>query len=111
MHEARQCQGTSRSERRRCESRTKSTARHLPAAAWRHFHWVGLCLLLAACSNTSAPPSVTPAATRSVQPATITAYHGQTSTIFTVAWSPDGTRLASGGNDSTVQVWEARTGW
>lgn len=86
MHEARQGQGTFRSERRRCESRTRSTARHLPAAAWRRFYWVGLCLLLAACSNASATPSVTPAASEPAQPATITAYHGQTSTIFTVAW-------------------------
>ncbi len=41
---------------------------------------------------------------------TITAYHGHTSTIFAVAWSPDGTRIASGGNDNTVQVWDAKTG-
>jgi eukaryotic-like serine/threonine-protein kinase len=27
-----------------------------------------------------------------------------------VAWSLDGTRIASGGNDSTVQVWDARSG-
>jgi WD40 repeat protein len=42
------------------------------------------------------------------QAATITAYHGHTSAVFAVVWSPDGTRLASGGNDSTVQVWERR---
>ena len=24
-----------------------------------------------------------------------------------LAWSPDGTRIASGGDDSTVQVWQA----
>lgn len=27
-----------------------------------------------------------------------------------VAWSPDGTRLASGGNDKMVRIWEAATG-
>lgn len=49
-------------------------------------------------------------ATGSAPLAPITAYHGHTSTVFAVAWSPDGKRVASGGNDSTVQVWNARTG-
>jgi WD40 repeat protein len=30
--------------------------------------------------------------------------------VNTVAWSPDGTRLASGSNDGTVRVWDANTG-
>jgi WD40 repeat protein len=32
------------------------------------------------------------------------------SVIWSVAWSPDGKWIASGGNDSTVQVWDASTG-
>ncbi len=27
-----------------------------------------------------------------------------------VAWSPDGKRIASGGDDNTVQVWDAANG-
>ena len=30
--------------------------------------------------------------------------------VFAVAWSPDGSRIASGGKDRTVQVWDARGG-
>jgi eukaryotic-like serine/threonine-protein kinase len=30
--------------------------------------------------------------------------------VFGVAWSPDGKYIASGGRDTTVQVWSASTG-
>ena len=30
--------------------------------------------------------------------------------VCSVVWSPDGTRIASGGSDKTVQVWDAATG-
>jgi eukaryotic-like serine/threonine-protein kinase len=37
-------------------------------------------------------------------------YRGHTHRVHAVAWSPDGSRLASGSRDKTVQVWEATTG-
>ena len=40
--------------------------------------------------------------------ATIHTYLGQKGSTFSVAWSPDGKRIASGGSD--VQVWDATTG-
>lgn len=82
------------------------------SAAWKHWRWVSLCLclLLAACTCASAPATVTPTAGRLTQATPITLYQGHTGPVYTVAWSPDGTRIASGGNDSTVQVWNVRTG-
>lgn len=37
-------------------------------------------------------------------------YRGHTSDVDVVAWSPGGTRIASGGSDQTVQVWNASDG-
>ncbi len=38
---------------------------------------------------------------------TLLTYRGHSKFVFAVAWSPDGTRLASGSSDNTVQVWQA----
>ena len=37
-------------------------------------------------------------------------YRGHTNWVYDVAWSPDGTRLASCSKDTTVQIWDAAAG-
>lgn len=42
--------------------------------------------------------------------ATLYSYEGHDDTVDVIAWSPDSKRIASGGGDKTVQVWEAAKG-
>ncbi len=37
-------------------------------------------------------------------------YRGHKGSVRSVAWSPDGTRIASGSDDKTIQVWDAASG-
>ena len=41
---------------------------------------------------------------------TLLTYTGHSGSVSSVAWSPDGDRLASGSSDKTVQVWDGATG-
>jgi WD40 repeat protein len=72
------------------------------------FLCLGLVLLVVACTNAPASSHGSTTATGSSPP--ISVYHGQTSTVFAVAWSPDGRRIASASQDGTIQTWEATSG-
>lgn len=55
---------------------------------------------------------ITPSA-HNPSPDHITLYHtlrGHTKEVLSVAWSPDGTRLASGSADGTMRLWDGRSG-
>src|SRR3989440_32876 len=41
---------------------------------------------------------------------TIYTYHGHSDRVHTVAWSPNGSYIASAGADQTVQIWDIATG-
>lgn len=79
---------------------------------------VASCVLLAACgtgADSSAPrPTPSPSPSPAPPQATISTaqltYRGHSGPVIGVAWSPDGTRLATCGNDGTTQVWSATSG-
>jgi len=60
-------------------------------------------------SAVTLPPDPTP---RPSQPVgtTLYTYRGHSGTVLSVAWSPDSKRIASGGQDGTVQVYDAANG-
>src|SRR5712692_3481934 len=66
--------------------------------------------LLNAPTPTPTTPTTLPQPDPSPRPAPpvgslLQTYRGHTRSLWTAAWSPDGKRIASGGDDGTVQIW------
>src|SRR5579883_562236 len=64
-------------------------------------------------SNTPSSPQLPPMQLARVSNevgAILHIYRGHTGRVNTVAWAPDGERIASGSDDKTVQIWDAVTG-
>ena len=74
----------------------------------------GLGQFVSACAPFASGPA--PARTSTPKPSHIAlgsllyTYQGHSDYVDTVAWSPDSQRIASGGFDNTVQVWNALDG-
>ncbi|HEV3438851.1 MAG TPA: WD40 repeat domain-containing protein [Gemmata sp.] len=66
-----------------------------------------ISLLLVACLGPTASPT-TPAAPAAGFPRTV--LKGHTDAVYSVAWSPDGKRLASGSADYTSMLWDVASG-
>jgi len=92
----------------RVDQWTTATAAHLQRrAAGRLLGTLGcLLLLLTACTDKQANVF----AGTDQQPGQLQTYTGHQLWIETVAWSPDGTFIASGSDDTTLRIWDARSG-
>ncbi|HEU4783235.1 MAG TPA: WD40 repeat domain-containing protein, partial [Ktedonobacterales bacterium] len=66
-----------------------------------------LALGVAGC----AVPGFSPAATKAPSSGSpLLVYKGHSASVNGLAWSPDGTKIASASSDKTVMIWNAATG-
>jgi eukaryotic-like serine/threonine-protein kinase len=70
----------------------------------------GIAPLVSACGSPSPALTTSQAPTSHPVGTLLYTHRGHQTEVESVAWSPDGTRLASGSADTTVQVWDAATG-
>ncbi|GHO76562.1 hypothetical protein KSD_43330 [Ktedonobacter sp. SOSP1-85] len=74
----------------------------------------GLIWFVASHNGRPATPALTPPLssppTLPSRGTTLYSYEGHDDTVDAIAWSPDGKRIASGGGDKTVQVWDTAKG-
>src|SRR5256885_1158360 len=78
----------------------------------------GFLILFISCSPAAAPATSaiqTPTSTPSLGTTRFITYQGHarivaTEAVYALTRSPDGTRVVSGGDDQTAQVWNATTG-
>jgi WD40 repeat protein len=72
----------------------------------------GLTLTGGSITSCSSPPNLSLASHTPTSPSqtVLYTYRGHSVTVSSVAWSPDGKRIASGSSDKTVQVWDAVDG-
>ena len=79
----------------------------------RHLLLAALLFAMTVCGSDTKPEDqpITPAeiATSRALAATAT-LKGHTGWVYSVRFSPDGTRIASGSRDQTIRLWDASTG-
>lgn len=90
----------------------KPLSRSLASVVTRRSFLIGLPALVIVASGFASwyfhqEPTTTPGTAHS---ATLLIYRGHAGPVTALDWSPDGSYLASGGNDHTIQIWQASSG-
>ena len=81
-------------------------SRTIRKSAWSLVLTIGLLSLAAA--STAASPVIEPqSAGQVVETSQLTGHLGA---VYSIAWSPDGSRIATGSSDGTAHIWDAQTG-